>query len=49
MIDTFRRCGVSRWSADLISGLLGVDVKMWRMLFECVIEVGVDYVLVYDL
>ena len=48
-IDTLRRCGVPRWSADLISGLPGVDAKTWRTSLERVIEAGADHVSVYDL
>ena len=48
-IDTLRRCGAPRWSADLISGLPGVDAKTWRTSLERVIEAGADHVSVYDL
>jgi len=48
-IEMLRANGAPRWSADLISGLPGVDAKTWRASLERVIEAGADHVSVYDL
>lgn len=48
-IEMLRASGAPRWSADLISGLPGVDAKTWRESLERVIEAGADHVSVYDL
>lgn len=48
-IEMMSTCAVPRWSADLISGLPGVNAGTWRTSLERVIAAGADHVSVYDL